>query len=370
MNRKRRRKLSKLTSGLIVIFNIITVTLTFIAYLSNYISPEKFWQPAFIGLILPFLILMNLIFILFWLIVKPKFILISALTLIAGFRIITAQFQLNYPSEFERTRDDIIHVASFNTHFFNIWAKYGVPQYETFNMISNYFANSNLDILAMQEGVISHERTGYISDTFKRKTGFQTFFSAPYYENGHSGLIIYHNGKTVNTGSIEHNNRTIAIYADIKLNNRAFRIYNFHLQSIYLGEQEYVMDLLGIDAYKDSAFILGTKDIIKKMRRSFIKRASQVKMLHEHIASSELPVILCGDLNDTPCSFAYTKIKKGLKDAFVQAGRGMGRTYLGKFPSFRIDYIFVSKDIEVKSFRTGSKHLSDHKPLFTYLKLP
>lgn len=50
-------------------------------------------------------------------------------------------------------------------------------------------------------------------------------------------------------------------------------------------------------------------------------------------------------------------------DAFVGSGKGIGRTYIGKLPSFRIDYIFHSKDFESLNFQTLELRLSDHLPV-------
>ena len=52
-------------------------------------------------------------------------------------------------------------------------------------------------------------------------------------------------------------------------------------------------------------------------------------------------MILCGDFNDTPLSYTYRQLSRKLTDSFIEKGRGIGNTYIGEFPSFRICYINV-----------------------------
>jgi len=74
-------------------------------------------------------------------------------------------------------------------------------------------------------------------------------------------------------------------------------------------------------------------------------------------------VIVCGDFNDTPVSFSYHTLADGLTDAFVNSGQGIGRTYIGKLPSFRIDYIFHGDRFESYNFKTLDYRMSDHLPV-------
>jgi endonuclease/exonuclease/phosphatase family metal-dependent hydrolase len=92
-------------------------------------------------------------------------------------------------------------------------------------------------------------------------------------------------------------------------------------------------------------------------------------MIRRKIEESPYPVIVCGDFNDTPSSYAYRETKGWLKDAFVQSGRGIGLTYTGKLPSFRIDYILYNKKFRSYNFKIHKIPYSDHFPISCDLKL-
>jgi endonuclease/exonuclease/phosphatase family metal-dependent hydrolase len=81
-------------------------------------------------------------------------------------------------------------------------------------------------------------------------------------------------------------------------------------------------------------------------------------------------VVVCGDFNDTPNSYTYHQISKGLNDAFREAGSGIGTTYVGKIPFLRIDYILYSKErFDPLYFKVIRKNLSDHYPVVSTLKI-
>ena len=89
----------------------------------------------------------------------------------------------------------------------------------------------------------------------------------------------------------------------------------------------------------------------------------------EHIRKSPYPVIVCGDFNDTPVSYAYRTVLGDLKDAFVESGRGISNTYNGILPSFRIDYILYDPKFSAGNYRRDKVYLSDHFPVRCLLNI-
>jgi len=79
------------------------------------------------------------------------------------------------------------------------------------------------------------------------------------------------------------------------------------------------------------------------------------------------PVVLGGDLNETPERRAAGLLAERFGDAWVAAGDGAGETFPASDPTARIDYVFVSEGIEVESARVASddeaRRASDHRPL-------
>jgi endonuclease/exonuclease/phosphatase family metal-dependent hydrolase len=109
--------------------------------------------------------------------------------------------------------------------------------------------------------------------------------------------------------------------------------------------------------------------MVSKMNRAYAKRAEQAKVLAQLIADSPYRTIAAGDLNDIPVSFAYRQISKNMNDSFRRRGFGLGTSYSGVYPSFRIDYIFFSDGFYCENFTTIRVRYSDHFPISSDLKI-
>ncbi len=103
------------------------------------------------------------------------------------------------------------------------------------------------------------------------------------------------------------------------------------------------------------------KHIGSKLKYAFISRALQADEIKDNLANCPNKLIICGDFNDSPTSYAYRTIRGDLKDAFKVSGFGMSRTYIGKMPSFRIDYILHDPGLKSYNYRTHTLNFSDHK---------
>lgn len=89
-------------------------------------------------------------------------------------------------------------------------------------------------------------------------------------------------------------------------------------------------------------------------------------------AKTELPLVICGDLNASPWSGVYRKLSRHLRD--VQCGRARRRrTWPSRLPLLRIDHIFVSEHLSVQACSVLDHELarraSDHLPLLADLSL-
>jgi endonuclease/exonuclease/phosphatase family metal-dependent hydrolase len=86
------------------------------------------------------------------------------------------------------------------------------------------------------------------------------------------------------------------------------------------------------------------------------------------------PLVVCGDFNALPRSTVYRKLCGRLRDSQrCLAGHRPQSTWSGRYPISRLDYIFISEDLQVRAIRVPRSQLektaSDHLPLIAQLQL-
>jgi endonuclease/exonuclease/phosphatase family metal-dependent hydrolase len=112
-----------------------------------------------------------------------------------------------------------------------------------------------------------------------------------------------------------------------------------------------------------------THMMFQRLTPAFKMRAKQAQVINQAIRENKNPyIIVCGDFNDTPISYARHTIKGDLEDAFVESGSGMGISFNRHRFFFRIDYILHSKNMKAYNCTVGKLKISDHYPVCTYLR--
>ncbi len=361
--------------------NLAIALLLVISFLSPGISPEKFWMPSFMGLAYPYILLLNLVFMLFWILMKKREFIISLLAVLLGWHTLTRYISFHPGSVFrrayyegltagERNSERQLKVMSFNVRAFDQyrWAKNPSTREDIIRM----FREEDPDILCLQEFYSTDRGPFRSTDLFKAldRTPHRHLAYTINHGKNRYGIAIFSHYPIVAKGEVEFEGApSICCYADIGAGDDTIRIYNMHLQSTRLNSQHYRI----IDSLKfryDNQQMEEFRDISYRLRDAFIIRAGQADRIAEHISHCPHPVVVCGDFNDTPVSYTYHRISEGLQDAFAKCGLGMGRTYNGKFPSFRIDYILCGKQLEAMHFSRKRVRLSDHFPVTAYLRIP
>ena len=267
-----------------------------------------------------------------------------------------------------------IRVMSWNVEQFNILHYKDHPEVkqEMFDLINQY----DPDIACFQEVVAGNKKKGinYFPDIEKALRFGDYFFSYSIkddFDNDHHfGRTIFSKLPIINKQTVVNNpndyNATFQ-YIDVLAGNDTLRVFNIHLQSLKFTKAN--LTYLGKAGLNSDSNITESKSIISKIKTGFIKRSIQANFIKDEINNSPYPVIVCGDFNDVPNSYAYETIGAGLQNAFVEKGSGIARTFSAISPTLRIDNIFADKKFTVTQFTRVKKRLSDHFPILTDLIL-
>jgi endonuclease/exonuclease/phosphatase family metal-dependent hydrolase len=311
---------------------------------------------------------------LLWIILLKKEFLISLIAILIGINNLNNFLPLRLGKTntkgYIKESPHQIKILSYNVRLFNIYEWLSDPG--TNQGILNFIKSEHPDIICLQEFYTSSKKN-YQPERIKNFL-LETPYNYIHYsfkngKNSGYGIATFSRYPIIKQGTISFEKTTNeAIFTDILIKNDTVRIYNNHLQSVQLKRSNYsFLDTLKLK-YDDQQ-IREIRDISLRMKTAYILRSRQVDAISDHIKSSPYPVIVCGDFNDTPVSYSYRKMRKGLKDAFISSGQGTGSTYQGIFPYFRIDYIFHDKHFKPLLFEKVEARLSDHYPILCLFEL-
>lgn len=353
------------------IMNLFAIAALLLSYLAPYVSPDTVWWLALFGLAYGTILVINLIFVLLWALRSSRKAFVSLLLCIAG---IGKIFSIAEPPVFRSQAPDTtryhtpLKVMSFNVRLFDLYNWF--HNSETRGNIFSFLRKESPDVICFQEFYSSESPKA----RFQNRDTLHKVLGAPYAHieytvtlrgSDHWGIATYSKFPIVGKGSVHFRKRggNIFIYTDILVGDDTIRVFNTHLESIRFKREDYrFIQNLGKDEIEQDE-VAGSMNILRRLKWAFEKRARQVTAIHDSIAASPYPVILCGDFNDTPTSFAVKMLSDDLKDSFRESGVGFGKTYSGPFPSFRIDYIFHSKKMRSFGYTTHKTNLSDHYPI-------
>lgn len=360
-----------LFNKIVFFFNLLAEFALLLSYLASFISPEKVWYLAFFGLAYPFILIINVLFVIYWAVqIKLQF-LVSLISIAIGFKFILASYSFGNK---EKIRDEnAIKVLSYNVRLFDLYNWSGNKG--TRDKIMTLLKEEKPQILCIQE--FFHDNTGYFPtiNSVKEIEGIKRYYFHDYVSMNDTawwGISLFTSFPIVDKGVIEfeksHGN--LCIYVDLKINEDTIRVYNAHLQSVKFKPEDY-QTMEQIENYKNenNLSLISGKRIIWRLKEAFEKRAKQVDIISEHIKDCPYEVLVCGDFNDTPASYTYHNLSNGLNDAFIESGNGFGNTYIGKAPSFRIDYILHSPAINSSGFRVLPEKLSDHHAVSCFIEI-
>ena len=358
-----------LLRSMLLIFNAFFALSLILSSLAHLIDPNTLLFPAFFGLAFMPLLIMNLMLLFAWLMIKPSFSLINLLVIALSWNSIDRHIQF-IPEQQTHGQNDL-KIMSFNVRLFDLYNWKGNT--ETRNEILEYMESENADVHCFQEYFSSTDKSYFNTTDTLLKAAFAREIHDDYTAILHQGknrfgIATLSSPKVINRAKIPldtamHN---IAIYSDVLFNQDTIRIFNVHLASVHLSglEQEINEHLENND---QEGQLKDLQRILNRLSSGFKRRAKQAHVIKQYVQNSPHPVVVCGDLNDTPASYAYSELSEGLQDAFRVKGRGIGSTYIGIYPMLRIDFILVDPSLDIHAFETSKVSLSDHRPLIVEL---
>ena len=356
------KQLKKFTVQLISGANIATILVMFFIGYSDHFDPVCHPNLAMMGLVFPFFVLLNLFFLIFWLIFKPRRAIIPVL----GFLICYSPIRVYCPLNVSRDiPEGAIKVITYNVNHI---------AYENYkdanNPVLQYLVKQKADIVCMQEAGHSKKLRSLTDSVLSPHY--------PYHETIRSSskesdlLAIYTRYPILKKEVIEYESiGNVSAVFYLLMDKDTVMVVNNHLQSIGYsdGDKDAFNQIIKGETDKNYAEA-ESKKIVDKYQKALVKRTPQVDSVLNYInRNADYSMIVCGDFNDGPIPYTRRMLSRNLVDCFVESGNGLGISYHKKNFYVRIDHILCSDDwVPYKCVVDNEIDESDHYPVICWLK--
>ena len=363
--------IKKFLGVFIFILNVLALIALLLAAFSDYISPFREVFFSYLGLFFPFIFLFNLVLFFLWLFIKQwKLAGLNFLVFLICIHSIHTYFPIH-----RKTKDipaDCIKILTYNV------MRFGQPDSkskEESNKILQYIHDTDADIVCIQEFGVSNNNPKMLSEnnvnTALDKYPYHNIEKLKFpYTNEVFGVAVFSKFPILSEKKAPYESAyNGSIVCELDIRGKKVTLINNHLESNKLSVEErnnYYQMTQDPDSRSLDVF---TKMMTKRLTPAFRLRALQAQIISGIIQENKNPyIIVCGDFNDTPISYARHKIKGNLRDAFVDSGCGLGITYNRYRFLFRIDYILHGNNIKSYNCTVGKLRTSDHFPVWCYLQ--
>ena len=342
--------LKRVSISLFLGANLSTIVLMWLCIALTYISPDVFPRLSLLTLAFPVFLLVDILFIFFWLLFKARlaWIPLAGALLIAGFALDYCPIHLSN----KQATDSTITIVTFNV---------GKMTADTQQAEFMQFINTtDADIVCLQELSLSffnHHKAWLDSTAYHhlQTSNVAILSRMPFLSD------------TISINYPTRSNHSFACWIDC--HGDSLLLINNHLESNHLSPEEMTEYTNAITDPNRQTIKSSSKMLMGKLSEAATYRGAQTDSICAIIDNNaNHNIIVCGDLNETPISYTYQRLARRLTSAYREAGNGPGFTFSRRSFPVRIDHIFYSDDWTCTSCRIDrTVSSSDHYPLIVQL---
>ncbi|MEY2792423.1 MAG: hypothetical protein RJA76_415 [Bacteroidota bacterium] len=361
-SRKKNESLTgKIISSFIWLGTLPLCIYTLITYTLSYTLIFEHWIAGFLMMSLPYAQILCFISLIYWLTRRAKRALLPLTVLLLGYGFVKRTIVFHDP---KASLEKPLRILNYNVY--GMYSNDYEGNQAHLKDLKNFMKNEDADIKVFQEFYSNKDRKAFRTIEFMDESyphhAFIPLKEENFDKNEKMGLAIFSKYPIIHYEGEQYKNSSNGyLLADIVVEKDTIRIINVQLWSMgirvgkvtgNIREQDYS------NAKKEG------RGILASLKKGFINHKREMDQINRFIQKSPYPILVMGDLNETPYGFAYGTIRERLKNSFEEAGNGFGFT-LNRSPYLvRIDNQFYSEEFEILQFQTlRNIKFSDHFPI-------
>ena len=229
-----------------------------------------------------------------------------------------------------------------------------------------YILDEDADIVVIQEGLVyfSYEHLKTV------KPMLQELYKKYPYRKKHFfdvGILSKYPFEEVESPILAQDTLGYFIKAwDVDAPGGNIRVVNMHLSSLrFTVNDSQVIESINLPSGRKKRI----QSVAQKLDVGFRSHARQARAMRQLLDETAGDVLVMGDMNDTPGSFAYrTVCGDDLRDAWADTGFGPIYTFHAHHLYVKIDHILYRGDMKVLSCRRDKEGESDHYPMVAVIE--
>ena len=346
------------------LFRLLAIVAAFALLFSAYggrVDPTVWTLPSLATLALPVVTLVVLVLLVLLAVFKQWR---SAVVIVGALMLSWPTLRLISPVNFGHSKADPdktqLKVMTMNVTQFN-WSK-GEPPSK--NM--RYILDEDADIVVIQEGLLYYSYEGLVTVKPMLQELYKKY---PYRKKQYFdvGILSKYPFEEVKSPVLAQDTLGYFIKAwDVDAPGGNLRVVSMHLSSLrFTGNDSQLIESMNTPSGRKNRI----RSVAQKLDVGFRSHARQAKAMRQLLDETPGDVLVMGDMNDTPGSFAYrTVCGEDLRDAWADTGFGPVYTFHDHHMYVKIDYILYRGDMKVLSCRCDKKGESDHYPLVAVIE--
>ena len=229
-----------------------------------------------------------------------------------------------------------------------------------------YILDEDADIVVIQEGLMyfSYENHPTLKPMLQELYKKYPYRKKQYFD---VGILSKYPFEEVSSPILAQDTLGYFIKAwDVDAPGGNLRLIGMHLSSLrFTGNDSQVIESMNTPSNRKGRI----RSVTKKLDVGFRSHARQAGAIRQLLDQTAGDVLVMGDMNDTPGSYAYrTVCGDDIRDAWADTGFGPTYTFNAHHLYVKIDHILYRGDLRVLSCRRDKKGESDHYPLVAVIE--